>query len=245
MAAPAGIDVRGVRVRLGRFRLGPVSFTVPHGALACVLGPNGSGKTTLLRVVTGLYAPDQGEVLLSGQASRGRPPEVLRGLGFVPDDPADTLAELTPDELWELHAFAHHHHGAPAGRLLDRARELAADLGLQPAGGTIGSFSHGMRKKTQIVAALMHEPGVLVLDEPHAGLDPVAIRRLERLVDGRRQQGAAVLAATHDLHYAERRADLVCVLNEGQLVATGAPGQLARGTGFDDAFFRLVGEEVR
>jgi ABC-2 type transport system ATP-binding protein len=232
-------------VRYDAFTLGPVSFELRAGEVFCLVGPNGSGKTTLLNALLGLVPVAGGHASLRGRPAAGRPPDVLRHIGFVSDDGAELVPELTAQELWELHAWAHARAGGPRVDVsLAHARRLAARLDFAIPSSSISAHSHGMRKKTQVVAALLHEPDLLVLDEPHDGLDPIAIRRLDDLVAELARSGRTVLLATHDLHFAGRLADRVGVLYQGRLLAVAPPDAVvAPGEdGFADAFFRILSE---
>jgi ABC-2 type transport system ATP-binding protein len=206
------------------------------------VGPNGSGKTTLIRALMGLVKLSTGEVLYDAMPMSSRPPDVLRLIGFVPDGPDNLVPELTAQELWELHALAHSRISGSFGEMMTYAEHLAHVLDLGPSRATIRSYSHGMQKKTQLVASLMHRPDYLILDEPRNGLDPIAGETLDRLVAGECRRGATVVLATHDLRYAARVAHSVTVLNRGQCTAMGAPDQLqVKGErDFVDTFFRLV-----
>ena len=235
------VEIAGARVDYATFTLGPVDLDVHAGEILCVVGPNGAGKTTLLRAASGLLPLASGEVRLGGESVAGRPPRVLRRIGWVPDEEDDILGDLTCTELWELHAYAHARVDGSFEPLVARARELAERLDFVPPRTLVASFSHGMKKKAQIVAGLMHEPDFVIFDEPRNGLDPIAIDRLERLVDELRASGRAIVIATHDLHYAQRVADRVAVLRGGQVAALGTPDALADGAGgLPEAFLRLV-----
>jgi ABC-2 type transport system ATP-binding protein len=234
--------VRGVAATIGSFDLGPVTLSARQGELLCLLGPNGAGKTTLLRTVLGLL-PCTGQLLIGGRDVRDRAPETVRSIGYVPDDPDELIPELSASELWELHAYAHSGVAGDAGEMMDHAFALAEWFGFEPPAAILGSYSHGMRKKTQLVAALLHGPSLLIVDEPRNGLDPFGIDRVERYLRYLATQGTAILLASHDLHWAQRVADRVAVLDRGQVLAFGPPGALVAPEDRDlsDTFFSLVG----
>ena len=237
-----GISCLDLTVRRGDFQLGPLALDLVAGQITCLVGPNGSGKTTLLRAIMGLLPLDMGSVLVNGVASRGRSARVLADIGYAGDGADGLIAELTATELWDLHALAQSRLGGSVASMQGRAASLATTLDFVPPRLRISALSHGMQKKTQLVAALLHDPCVLVLDEPRNGLDPIAIRRLEDLVVRSAQEGATVLIATHDLRFAERIADLVVVLNRGQILRAGRPEEIRAGDHADlvEAFFALV-----
>jgi ABC-2 type transport system ATP-binding protein len=243
--SPAGSPVAVIEnlvVRYPEFRLGPVSMSVPASSIVGLVGPNGSGKSTLLRTMLGLQRADAGGATILGSDVAGRPQQVLREVGYVPDDVGETIAELTPSELWEFHAMSHARIAGTVDDMMARANALAAELDFDPPGRPIASLSYGMRKKTQIVAGLLHKPSLVVMDEPRNGLDPIAIARLETLMARERDEGTAVLLATHDLRSAADLANLIAVLRLGQIVAFGAPADLARPeeSSFTETFLRIV-----
>jgi ABC-2 type transport system ATP-binding protein len=215
---------------------------IAAGEMLCVVGPNGAGKTTLLDVATGNLAPASGGVELCGAPLDLRGRTHLHDVGVVPDDASLLLDELTAGEYWRLIAAVHAPERAARDRILDEAARLAATLDFDPGGAPIATFSHGMRKKTQLVAALALRPRLLVVDELRNGLDPIAGHRTERLVREACAQGTAVLLAAHDLHWAERFATTVVVLARGSVRGVGPPtALLAPGErSLEEAFFRLV-----
>ncbi len=243
MHEPVG-SARDLLVRLGAFTLGPLSLELRRSEILCLLGPNGAGKTTLLRALLGLVPLSGGDVRLVGHHPRDREPAFLRAVGRVSDDPGDVVEELTARELWELHAYAHARVHGEVGDMLARAEQLAARLDFTPPDAPIHGYSHGMTKKTQTVAAMLHRPAILAIDEPRNGLDPIGIERLEGLLRHEADAGASVITASHDLRWAERFADRVCVLSRGQIVAAGRPADVMEPTDddFAAAFFRLLEE---
>jgi len=236
--------VEGLVVRYPDFRLGPVSLAIPAGAIVGLVGPNGSGKSTLLRTLLGLQHADAGEASILGEGTAGRPPRLLREVGYVPDDVSETITELTPSELWEFHAMAHARVAGTVEEMMARANTISSDLDFMPPDRPIASLSYGMRKKAQIVAGMLHKPSLLVMDEPRNGLDPIAIARLEQLMKLERQEGTAVLLATHDLRSAAELADIVAIMKQGQIVATGSPAELSlpEDRSFTETFLRIVGQ---
>lgn len=241
VARPIEVCLRKLTAHVGAFRLGPVDLEVRSGELMCLVGPNGAGKTTLIRSMLGRL-PTEGQLIVGGDDPRRLDPSTLRRIGVVPDDPDEILAELSAAEYWELHAHAHARVSGDAGHMLDRAVAIADWLQFDPPTAVIGGYSHGMRKKTQLVAALLHDPALLIVDEPRNGLDPLGIERLEQYLREVADAGTAVIVASHDLRWAERFADRVAVLHRGQLLACGPPDRmlLPGERDFTDAFFRLV-----
>lgn len=235
-AARSAISVDDVTRRFGKHvAVSDLSFSVQPGEYVGILGPNGSGKTTTLHMLIGLLEPSSGTVSLLGA-----PPSdaaIRRRVGIVPDD-LGLPDGLTGTEFLDLHEELRQ-----TGRSLLRD-ELIELLGLaRHVHRPIGDWSHGMRKKVQFVAAVAHRPELLLLDEPHRGLDPEASALLGDLVRAFVAQGTTVLVATHDLLRAALTCDRVIVLHEGSQVGGGTPTELCEQTRADDleqAFLHLT-----
>jgi ABC-2 type transport system ATP-binding protein len=209
------------------FALGPVDLVVEPGVVNCIIGPNGSGKTTLVNLLLGFQEPAGGNTLLKGQAPVADGRDVFRYIGFCPDGD-DLIPELSAEELWRICSYLHERFGQHRDDLMATATELAQRLEFSPPPQPIAHYSHGMRKKTQIVAALLHGPEVAVFDEPTSGLDPIASYRLGELVRALADDGTAFLVTSHDLAWAERFSDRVTVLRSGRIAASGATGDVLR-----------------
>jgi len=222
-----------------------VSLSVGPGEIVGFLGPNGAGKTTTLRVTAGLLRPDAGRVEIDGHPLASEPLAAKRALGFVPDRPF--LYERL--SAYEFLAFVAALYDVPPELARERGEALMRRLGMQAeAGGTIDGYSLGMRQKTAIAAALLHDPPLLMLDEPLVGLDPQGARVLKDLLRERAARGLGVLVSTHLLDVAERLCDRVVILRRGRVVAAGTLEAL-RGARTDatleDVFLELTaGDET-
>lgn len=240
-AAPTtahAVKIDRLVVRYPEFQLGPVTLDVPQGQVLAVVGPNGSGKTTMLRALCGLRAFDEGFITLAGGEVEGRPDHLLANAGYIPDDHTELLPELTARELWDLHVLAHQRRGRDPHALRVRGDQIAARFNFDPPNEPIGSYSHGMTKKVQLVAALMHDPKVVVLDEPQNGLDPAGIEELDAFIRDLAERGAGVIVSSHDLYYAERVADRILMLSKGQMLAYGTtPDVVGDHKSLRDSFF--------
>ena len=212
---PPALAVTSLVLRRSRgFAVRIPSLQLPPGRTLCLTGMNGSGKTSLIEAVVGMAPPDRGAIEICGLAQDGRLPAPKRLLGFIPDDDAWIIPELSAGEYFALLASL-----APKGERPELAREaerLASALSFASGRQQMGSLSHGNRKKVQIIAALMHRPRLVVVDELRNGLDPLSIRAAEELLKGAVREGAAVLAASHDLWWAERFADETLILSKGE-----------------------------
>jgi len=220
-----------------RAALRDVALAIEAGRIHGLLGPNGSGKTTALHIITGLIPADRGAVRIGGidvgdTASR-------RALGFAPDD-LPLPAALTGREYLRLHDALRGRDDASRADVLADALGIADDLS-KP----VGDYSHGMQRKLQLVAAVMHEPRLLVLDEPFRGLDPDAAAIVRSLLLSYARGGRGVLVATHDMLRAERDCDAVTILDHGSVAAFGTPeGLIAAYEGcvtLEDVFLRATG----
>ncbi len=215
-----------------------LSFTVEAGEQVGLLGPNGSGKTTTLHMLVGLLEPSAGTIRILGDPPSD--PVIRRRVGVAPDDLA-LPGTLTGAEYLGLHAEL---RGGGPDAMAETLIELLV-LG-RHLHRPLGDYSHGMKRKLQLIAAVSHRPILVILDEPHRGLDPEASAILSNLLTLLRQAGTAVLVATHDLLRAERDCDRVVILHEGRTVAEGRPADLCRQAGKPDleaAFLRLTGLE--
>ena len=193
-----------------------VSFEVRAGEVVGYLGPNGSGKSTTAKMLTGLLETSAGAVLFDGQFIARDPIAFHRRLGYVPEEP-NLYSFQSAFEYLELVGRLRE---MPAARLTRKIGALLELFGLSPAANQdIGSYSKGMKQKVMIVAALLHDPDVLVLDEPDSGLDVTATLVLRQLVIALARRGKAVLYSSHVLELVEKACDRVIVIHRGHVVA--------------------------
>lgn len=219
-----GLTLASAEVEYPAFHYGPVDLAVVPGELVALVGANGAGKTTTLDLLAGRLAPRRGGADCGGDDTE---PPALR-CGYVTD--ADDLpCDLTARELWALVArTTAGRRGAAA--LLDGARTLAGQFDFVQEDQLIGTLSHGNRQKVKLIAAFMVAPGSILLDEPRNGLDPVAMHRLDEHLAAEAARGAALLVATHDLHYAQRAATRVIALHRGRVAHDGPVADLPGGS---------------
>jgi ABC-2 type transport system ATP-binding protein len=230
--ADAALRADGVSKRYGdRAALRDVSFSAARGELVAIIGPNGAGKTTLLQIVAGALAAGGGTVSLE-------PAQV----GWVPQQPA-LYAKLSVAENLRLFARLEKVPDVEAAvaRMLEQT-DLAAR-----AGDEVGRLSGGNQQRVNIAIGLLRSPAALLLDEPSASLDPRQRERLWAFIGGLASEGTAVVYSTHDVGEAERYADRVLVLADGELLFTGTPAELERAVGdardFESAFVRFLHEQ--
>jgi ABC-2 type transport system ATP-binding protein len=239
------IETRNLTKRYGdKTAVNNVSFDVYAGEVFGFLGPNGAGKTTTIKMIVGLLLPTSGSVSVGGYSVTSQPMQSKAISGYVPDTP-NLYAKLTGRELLRFVADL---YNLDRKQAVQRADELLRVLDLSSAADdTVDSYSHGMQQKASLAAALMHDPKVLVLDEPTVGLDPKSARLIKDILRQMADRGAAVCLSTHILEIAERMCDRIGIINKGELVAVGSMDELrsldkARsGASLEEIFLSLTG----
>ena len=220
------IEAHSLTRRFGTFTaVSQLSLSVPKGFILALLGPNGAGKTTTVRMLAGLLAPTEGEAIVAGYNVRQQPDAVRAGVGLVTDVPGLFEQMVLPAYL----DFFGSIYGIPTAPRKNRIDELIAffDLGEHRKEKMVG-FSKGMKQKVALARALLHEPAVLFLDEPTSGLDPLAARTVRELIVSLKHASRSIILCTHDLDEAERIADEVAIIRQGQIVAQGTSAALRR-----------------
>lgn len=216
-----------------------ISLAVPHGCFFGLVGPNGAGKTTALRMATGLLRPDAGSAVVDNIDVWQDPRAAKARIGVLPED-LRLFDRLTGTELLSYTGLL---RSMPEPVIAERSGELLGVLGLTDAADTlVVDYSHGMRKKIALAAALLHGPRILFLDEPFEAIDPVSARAirgvLERYTDG----GATVVFSSHVMELVERLCDRVAVMHLGRVVSEGSLDEVRGGrASLEDAFVELVG----
>jgi len=200
-----------------------LNLCIPPGAIFGFLGPNGAGKTTTLQMMVGLLRPTTGVVRIDGHDIEADPVGAKRCLGYVPDEPY-LYEKLSGREYIEFICGLFDLRGEERNRRVKHYLELFHVSGDQHQ--LIGSYSHGMRQKIALIAALVHEPPNLFLDEPTVGLDPGTARLLKDILAERARGGATVLFSTHILAIAETICDAVAIIHQGRMIATGTIQEL-------------------
>jgi ABC-2 type transport system ATP-binding protein len=235
--AEAVIELQRVSRRYGTVQaLTDLSLSVPGGCLYGLLGPNGAGKTTALRILCTLLAPDAGSVRVAGLDALTQPRQVRERLGYVAQEVAiDKI--LTGRELLELQGALYH---LDSERLTRRIAELVERLGME---GWIdrrcGTYSGGMRRRLDLACGLLHDPAVLVLDEPTVGLDIESRGAIWQVLRQLRDGGTTVLLSSHYLEEVEALADRLAILDGGRVIAEGTPAELKAALGGDRVTLRV------
>jgi len=222
---PLALDIHGLVKRFDRPAVDGLDLAVRAGEFYALLGPNGAGKTTTLRMIAGLMRPDAGAIRIVGIDALADPVAAKRETAWISDEPM-IYDKLTPEEYLEFVAGL---WGVDSALAAARARELLDWLGLMPhARERCETFSKGMRQKVALAGALVHEPRLIILDEPLTGLDAGSSRQVKDVLRERVRAGATVLMTTHILEVAERMADRIGVIARGRLVAEGTLEELRR-----------------
>jgi ABC-2 type transport system ATP-binding protein len=215
-----------------------LSLDVPQGSFVGLVGPNGAGKTTTLRMATGLLRPDAGAVWVDGIEVWADPVAAKRRIGVLPED-LNLFERLSGIELLTYHGLLRR-MDMPV--ITSRARELLEVLNLSDSADTmVVDYSHGMRKKIALAAALLHSPRVLFLDEPFEAIDPVSARAIRGVLERLTHTGATVVFSSHVMELVESLCDRVAIVNAGRVVASGSLDEVRQGQPLEDVFVRLVG----
>jgi len=237
------LQIHGLMKRFARPAVDGLDLSVRIGEFYALLGPNGAGKTTTLRMVSGLLKPDNGSISIFGIDALANPKAAKQVMAWLSEEPM-IYDKLTPLEYLEFIAGL---WGVDAALGEARARELIGWLGLEPhANERCEGFSKGMRQKVALAGALVHEPKLIILDEPLTGLDAAAARQVKTVLRQRVRAGGTVIMTTHILEVAERMADRIGVIADGKLIAEGTLDELRRqagqGESLEDTFLTLVAQ---
>jgi ABC-2 type transport system ATP-binding protein len=242
---PPALAVRGLAKAFDRPAVDHLDLTVRAGEFYALLGPNGAGKTTTLRMVVGLLKPDAGSIAVLGIDALADPIAAKRKIAWVSDEPM-IYDKLTPLEYL---AFVAGLWNADPATAEASATARIDWLGLTPhAHERCEGLSRGMRQKVALAGALVHDPSLIILDEPLTGLDAGTARQVKDVLQARVRGGGTIIMTTHILEVAERMAERIGVLANGRLIAEGTLAELSlragRGGSLEDVFLSLVGESA-
>ena len=217
-----------------------LSLHIAPGEIYGFIGHNGAGKTTTLRSVAGIQQFDKGEIFIAGHSVRTEPLECKRALAYIPDNP-DLYDFMSGIKYLNFIADI---FGVGADERAKRIRRWAAEFALtddlaQPVSG----YSHGMKQKLAIISAFLHEPKLIIMDEPFVGLDPTASHLLKELMHEHCQRGGAIFFSTHVLEVAEKLCDRVAIIRRGRLIASGTMDEVKGDQSLEAVFLELEAEK--
>jgi ABC-2 type transport system ATP-binding protein len=223
-AGQAMIVAEGLTKRFNDFTaVDRVSFSVSAGEILALLGPNGAGKTTTVRMLASILAPTSGRVLVAGYDTVADAQLVRRQVGILTEFPGLYLRMKGLDYL----DFFGQLYGLPAERRRQRSLELLELFGMADAAGRrIGEYSKGMRQKMALVRSLLHDPPVLLLDEPTSAMDPHSAKQVRDCIRQLRSAQRAIVLCTHNLPEAENLADRIAIIHQGRIIIMGSPAEL-------------------
>jgi ABC-2 type transport system ATP-binding protein len=211
------LEVNGLTKSYGELMaVSGVSFRVDHGETIGLLGPNGAGKTTTVSIIAGLMSPDSGEVLIEGKPVKSDTDPVKRKIGLVPQDIA-LYDQLTALDNLTFFAALYSISGAKAKQAIDDALKLV-ELS-DRAGDKVGTFSGGMKRRLNLAAALLHDPQILLLDEPTVGVDPQSRNAIFENLESLKKRGKTLVYTTHYMEEAERLCDRIVIIDHGKVIA--------------------------
>ena len=237
------IQCESLTKRFGEFTaVDHVSFEVGNGEVFGLLGPNGAGKTTTMRLLSTLLKPTSGTATVAGHDLLREPQKVRASIGVLPED-TGLYDRLTPREHLLYYGRLHR---MPEDVLRKRGDELLDIMELKDRANTkVGDFSKGMKQKVALLRAFIHDPPVLLLDEPTAGLDVMSARSIQGFVERFRKEGKAIMISTHNMTEAQKLCDRLAIIDHAKIVAAGTVAELQKRTSQKDLesiFVQLVTE---
>src|SRR5579859_2192437 len=245
--APSLVEIQGLSKTYGSFEaVRNINLSVSYGQIFALLGPNGAGKTTTIRMLMGILAPTSGSARIDGLDCFRNRVEVKRRVGYLPDEPVfyDYLRGI------EVIRFSGDMHGLSRREIETRSRRLLDQLELTDDLDEFAvNYSKGMKKKLALVCAMLHDPPLLILDEPTNGLDPFATRELHAIIRAKAAAGRTIFFSTHLLDQAERLCTQIAIVAKGRLAAHGTLAELrtrlSTDSSLEEIFFSVAGDSAQ
>ncbi len=231
------IEAKGLSKYYGPFvAIKDISFAIPKGQIVAFLGPNGAGKSTTMKILTGYLAPSEGAAFIAGKDVQKERLEAAKHLGYLPEN-GPLYLDMTPMELLQFFGEA---RGLAPDEMKQRIEVVVEQCAIQEVlEKPIGKLSKGYRQRVGLAQALLHDPDVLIMDEPTAGLDPNQIRDFRKNIRDIAAQ-KTIMISTHILQEAEAVADRVLLIHNGRLVFDGTPDELRKNGSMEEEFYRLT-----
>ncbi len=223
------------------FTLGPINLNIKKGEIYGLIGPNGSGKTTTLKIIMGLLIPDKGEIFFNEKKINDRFDSYKKNIGYIPDNPFVYPYLSGYEHLLYVAKLYKLEEDFVRERIDFYSKLFSMDSWIDTQSRF---YSHGMRQKISITSALIHDPELLIIDEPLVALDPVSVYRFKKHLKERKEEGKSVLLATHSLSFAEEMCDRVGIIFNGKLFKEDNPENLKKATDsktLEEAFIKIVG----
>ncbi|MFX1587552.1 MAG: ABC transporter ATP-binding protein [Promethearchaeota archaeon] len=241
------ISVKNLKKFFGEVKaVNGIDFNVYSGEVFGLLGPNGAGKTTTIKLLLGLLEPNEGEMQVFGLDPERDEVQIKKRVGYVSEEPL-IFKSLTPKDLFN---FISSIRRLDEEETTEKAKEYLESLeALEYYEQLIATLSHGNKQKVQIIAAIIHDPDLLILDEPLAGLDAKSVKVVKEILDLHTQNGGAVLFSTHIMEIAQELCDRIGILNKGKLVGIGTIDELRQqankvtGESLENVFLRLTEQD--
>jgi ABC-2 type transport system ATP-binding protein len=232
------IELKGLTKRYGNLvAVDNLNLLIPKGEIFGFIGPNGAGKTTTINMIGGILAPTSGTVMICGINMESDPEKAKRKIGFIPERPY-LYEKLTGMEFLKFIADL---YGVEEDVFLIKSQKKLEMFFLSDwSDDLIESYSHGMKQRLVMAAALVHDPEVIIVDEPMVGLDPLAIKMVKNLFRNLAKQGASIFISTHTLKVAEDICDRIGIIHKGSMIASGTPEDLKRQVNETDADLEQV-----
>jgi ABC-2 type transport system ATP-binding protein len=233
------IEIKNVVKKYGKkVALKKVSFTVGDGEIFAFIGHNGAGKTTLIKSIVGIHDFDEGEILINGKSIKKNAIECKKEMAFVPDNPELYEQMKAIDfinficDMYEVSQEVRENNIKKYAAMFEIENNL---------NDTIESFSHGMKQKVALIAALAHDPKVLIMDEPFVGLDPKAVFDVKKILNEMAQEGKIVFFSTHILDVAEKLCSKVAIIKNGEILKVGSMDEIKGDKSLENVFIDLEG----
>ncbi len=240
------IEIKNLSKKFGKVKaVDNLNLVITGGELFAFLGPNGAGKTTTVKMITGLILPTEGEIFIKGISMLKEPEKAKSLIAYIPDEPF-LYPELTGKEFI---FFVSRLYGMEKNKIEKRMEYLLEEFGIKEwIDFPSLEYSHGMRQKVVFLQALIHDPDVIIIDEPMVGLDPVSARTVKKILREKVDGGVSVFMSTHSLSLAEEISDRVGVIDNGVLIETGEVSELKKSSGetyltLEEIYFKLTEEE--
>lgn len=215
-----------------------LSLTISDGDLCAFVGLNGAGKSTTIKALMGILPFEEGEILVDGKNIKSNPVEIKKQMAYVPDNPEVYAFMKGIDYIKFILSI----YGTPFDE--KEMEDFAKELGIYNAlGDLVSSYSHGMKQKIVLLAAFLHHPKILVLDEPFVGLDPKATHILKEKMKSYTEAGNTIFFSTHVLEVAEKLCNKVAIINKGKLVASGTMEDVIKDNSLENVFLEIFDEK--